>query len=377
MKQRRWNAPLEVDARLRSHDVTMAVLRAAIPSHLLEPVPHRAWLAIARALATIAIGEALLGVVALKPWALPAVVLAWLVVAAGMVGLFIIGHDCGHFAFSRTRWVNVVVGHFCMSPILTGFRAWQLSHAHHHARTGLRGDDTDWPEQMLTRAELETATWRERIRATAAYASPIGLLLGFTTGMIRRTFMSTLYPQVKTNRRTRLELLLSNALMVVTSGGIAVWLVRTRGWSTMLVHYAVPLYFGMVLGALFTYLHHSGEGSVVFDRPSWTFVRGQLTSTFDVRFPRWFERLFFHINRHPAHHVSTRVPWYGLPRANDALRSAFPDLAIERRFAFSYLLRAWRTSRLEPEAGVLIAARPIAREVREVHVTEDAGRRTE
>jgi len=37
-----------------------------------------------------------------------------------LTGVFVIGHDCGHMAFSDRRWVNEVVGHLCLSPTFTG-----------------------------------------------------------------------------------------------------------------------------------------------------------------------------------------------------------------------------------------------------------------
>lgn len=354
--------PLDVDASCRDTRVTLATLRTALPAGVLVVSPARAWLGFARAWGTIALGELLLAKVHVEAtvaalWQVPALIAGWLVVMAGMAGLFILGHDCGHEAFSRRRSVNTLVGYLCMSPILTGFHGWRLSHAHHHARAQLRGDDTDWPERMLTRTEYERAPRRARFEARAGYGSPVGLLLGFFIGVIRRTAMSRLYPQVKLGPRARRELWISNLAMALATGGIAAILLATLGVSGWLKHYMIPLYLGMVVGALFTYLHHSGEGALVFDATSWTPLRGQVVSTFDVRFPAWVEALFFHINRHPPHHLSPRIPWYNLPRAMDALRAAHPTLHIERRFSPRYLLRAWRAPLLaETSPGVFVAA---------------------
>jgi omega-6 fatty acid desaturase (delta-12 desaturase) len=210
---------------------------------------------------------------------------------------------------------------------------------------------------MLTQGEYEAAPWLARLEARAAYGSPMGLLLGFLIGMVRRTAMSRLYPQVKLNDRARRDLFISNLSVAIVSGGIAIALYATWGAAVLVKHYAVPLYLGMVLGAFFTYLHHSGEGAVVFGREGWTALRGQVVSTFDVRFPHWFEVLFFHINRHPPHHLSPRIPWYNLPRATEALAAAHPELQLPRRFTFGYLLRAWRVPLLaEASPGVFVAA---------------------
>lgn len=345
--------PCELDRASRARGMTLAALRASLGEEAWQQSPWRAWAGLARALVLIAAGEALLAALSARPdlalvLRVPVTCALWLVITAGMVGLFVIGHDCGHESFSRYRWVNRMVGHVCMSPILTGFHNWRLSHNHHHARTQMRRDDTDWPEQMLTRSELERAPWHERLRVRLAYGSPVGLLLGFPVGMIRRTFMRALYPQVRLSARHRVELALSNALATGTSGGIAVALALHTGVGGLLVYYLVPLYLGMILGALFTYLHHSGPGALAFERDAWTPLRGQVVSTFDVRFPPWFEALFFHINRHVVHHIAPRVPWYRLPVATEKLVARYPELRQNRRFSLAYLRAAWRAPLLEP-----------------------------
>jgi omega-6 fatty acid desaturase (delta-12 desaturase) len=355
--------PIEVVAVCDANGHSLGSLRQAIPRELHALQPIRSWLGLVRSWLIIAAGEALLwhlhvdaNVQAL--WQVPALILAWFVVASGMVGLFILGHDCGHDSFSDKKWINTAVGYLCMSPILTGFHNWRIAHAHHHARAGLRKDDTDWPEDMRTQAEHEAAPFIERLKLKAAYASPAGLMLGFLIGMVRRSAMATLYPQVKLTARGRRELFFSNLAMVIVSGGIGATLVHFFGVVMMLKLYAVPLYFGMILGAFFTYLHHTGEGAVVFDAEGWSPVKGQVGSTFDVRFPAWFEALFFHINRHPPHHLATRIPWYHLPRAMDALREAHPELHLERRFSLGYMWRAWRNPLLKQvQPGVFVMSR--------------------
>lgn len=342
--------PGELDRASRANGTTLPALRAAIGGEVWAHAPWRAWVAVVRSFALIGVGEALLVALDRHPAVVrvPAMCVLWLVITAGMVGLFIVGHDCGHEAFSRRRWVNRLVGHVCMSPILTGFHNWRLSHNHHHARAQVRGDDTDWPEQMLTRGELAQASAVDRVRVRLAYGSPVGLLVGFLVGMVRRTFMRTLYPQVGVTAKNRVELALSNALAVGASGGIGVALFVYRGAAGLVEFYVVPLYLGMVLGALFTFLHHSGPGALAFDRAAWTPMRGQVVSTFDVRFPAWFEALFFHINRHVVHHIAPKVPWYRLPRASEHLEARFPEVVQQRRFSLAYLVAAWRAPALEP-----------------------------
>jgi omega-6 fatty acid desaturase (delta-12 desaturase) len=324
--------------------------------------PLQAWLGLGRVLSTVVLGEVLLVV---RPSATPVAAslvltaLGWLVTCAGFTGLFIVGHECGHLAFSRSKRVNWVVGHLCMSPIVTAFHNWRLSHNHHHAFAQLRGQDTDWPETMLTVEEYGRASVGARLRARLGHGSIVGLLIGFWVGVIRRTFMRALYPQVKLTPRTRRELWLSNAAMLATSGAIMGGLWLARGPWEMVRLYLVPVYLGSVVGALFTYLHHSAEDSIVFDAGAWTPLRGQVVGTFDVRFPRWFERLFLHINRHVPHHIAPRIPWYRLPHATACLEREYPSLLESRSFSLRYLARALSAPLLEPIGGGMYRAGPV------------------
>lgn len=49
-------------------------------------------------------------------------------------GLFIVGHECGHSAFSDYAIINDIVGYITHSIILVPYFAWQRSHYVHHSK---------------------------------------------------------------------------------------------------------------------------------------------------------------------------------------------------------------------------------------------------
>ncbi|CAB9496723.1 Delta(12) acyl-lipid conjugase (11E,13E-forming) [Seminavis robusta] len=57
------------------------------------------------------------------------------VMAAAAGGLWVIGHECGHGAFSDYQWVNGLVGWTLHSAMLVPYFSWAFSHAKHHRRT--------------------------------------------------------------------------------------------------------------------------------------------------------------------------------------------------------------------------------------------------
>ncbi|KAK0644903.1 Delta(12)-fatty-acid desaturase [Lasiodiplodia hormozganensis] len=67
-------------------------------------------------------------------------VAAWIIygVLQGFVGtgLWIIGHECGHAAFSPSRIINDTTGWLVHSSLMVPYFSWKITHARHHRYTG-------------------------------------------------------------------------------------------------------------------------------------------------------------------------------------------------------------------------------------------------
>lgn len=46
-----------------------------------------------------------------------------------------VGHDCGHRAFSKNKLVEDIVGTLMFMPLIYPFEPWRIKHNHHHAHT--------------------------------------------------------------------------------------------------------------------------------------------------------------------------------------------------------------------------------------------------
>ncbi len=338
--------PREVDAIGRRDNLGIAAVRDLIPKECFAIVPLRSWMGLCMAIVRVIVAEAILyalplGRGAALYWQIPALAAAWLFAGWAFTGLFVIGHDCGHLAFSEKRWVNSLVGHLVLAPEFTGFHNWRIWHNHHHARTQARRVDPDWAEMGMTRAEYDAAPLGQKAHVKLGFGTPAGVMVGFWVGMVRRTFMRKLAPQIPLARGADRELLTSTLFMVLSCTALSVLLVRWGGAFAVVKYYYVPAFIAAAHGALLTFLHHASPDSLSFDRDAWTPFRGQVVSTFNVRFPRFVEAMWFDINVHLPHHIAPRIPWYHLRTAADAIKAARPDLYIERRFSFGYLRAIW------------------------------------
>ena len=113
----------------------------------------------------------------------------------------------------------------------------------------------------------------------------------------------------------------------------------------------IPAYLAGILGGFIIAAGHANERSLIFAESGWTSARGQISSTYNVRFNRIFEWLICDINIHIPHHVSVRIPWYHLREAGDAIQKAYPVLYQEYAFTWSSIKWCQRTPILKPDDG--------------------------
>ena len=57
-------------------------------------------------------------------------------------GIWILAHECGHGAFSKSKKLNWTMGLIMHSFLLVPFHSWRLSHSQHHKATGNIEKDT-------------------------------------------------------------------------------------------------------------------------------------------------------------------------------------------------------------------------------------------
>ncbi len=340
--------PCMVDERTREETITLPQVRRAVPGEYLKPDALRSWWALIRVLGCMAVCLFALSLV--RPgaemellWQIPALIALWILYGWVLVGLFVIGHDCGHRSFSRRGWVNTLVGYFCLSPLGNSFHTWRLTHDHHHAYTQLREQEVDWAAHLVTREEFESPTLKRSFITRLGYTLPFGIFLWIAWNTVRRGVLvhKMLTPNQLTRERRRL--LWSNTIMGASLLAIYAGLWTFCGFWGVLKYHGIPATIAMVTGWLIITIQHANEHSLLYEKTGWTPVRGQLVSTFDIRFPAWLEYLWCYINFHIPHHISPTIPWYYLKKAGRALHQAYPAHYQEQTFGLRHLAWFYRT----------------------------------
>ena len=114
---------------------TMAEVAASIPAHckVLDTKKSMAYFYMSTGI-VLAMGLAANAFVPVKAAFLP----FWLAYAAvcgtAAFGFWLMGHECGHFAFSNNLALQDAVGFFSHTMCLTPYFSWQRSHAVHHSK---------------------------------------------------------------------------------------------------------------------------------------------------------------------------------------------------------------------------------------------------
>lgn len=294
-----------------------------IPQECFQKNRRKAWTAAIVNVLMVALGYA--GIV-FAPWYL--LPLTWVFTGTALTGFFVIGHDCGHRSFAQRKWVNDLVGHLFMAPLIYPFHSWRILHNKHHNYTNKLDVDNAWqpfrpefyeslgtPLQLGYQALRGKCWWIGSIVHWAGIHFDLNEFAPKDHQKVKRSiavvvgFAAIFFP----------TLLLTTGVWGVVKFWLMPWLVYHFWMST------------------FTLVHHTMP-EIDFQEPEvWDPARAQLSGTVHCDYPMWVELLCHHINVHVPHHLSTAIPSYNLRMAHESLRENWGNYLYECRFSWSLM----------------------------------------
>ena len=264
--------------------------------------------------------------------------------AAFLVRLFLIQHDCGHGAFFRNRAANDWTGRVIGVLTLTPYDFWRRSHATHHATTGhldRRG--------LGAIATLTVQEYRARSRAARLlyrlYRHPIVM---FVVGPAHLFLLQHRLPvgAMRDGWMPWISTMTTNAAIAVVLTAF-IWMM---GFEAFLRVWLPVMVLASSLGVWLFYVQHQFEGTWWRGADEWNLPEAALhgSSYYDLPGPlRW---LTANIGMHHLHHLSSRIPYYRLPRA---LRD-HPELANVGRLTLAESFRCVRLTLWDEERRRLV-----------------------
>lgn len=258
----------------------------------------------------------------------------WLLAGLGGWGLHCIAHDCGHNSFSRSRRFNYALGQVALLPLAYPFHAWRHVHNLHHNHTNNLELDTDW-------RPLPAAMYRRMSRLDKIiYAGTRKWT--YWGGTINYWRVSGFRPSFFPKRHMRREVRRSIAFVAIVAAVYFPVLVYFTGVEGFLLYFLAPWIATHAWFSATTLMHHSASDVPYLTSEHWSPNAGKLLVTTDYRYPWWLLFTTHNISLHTAHHVAPTIPFYNLPKAQTALKQAYPDMVRERPFSFGRLAHILR-----------------------------------
>ncbi|TVY91180.1 Delta(12)-acyl-lipid-desaturase, partial [Lachnellula willkommii] len=278
-------------------------------------------------------------------------------------GLWVLGHECGHGAFSSYKALNDRIGFALHSTLLTPYFAWRLTHRRHHLYAGhMDKDNNHVPLRHADYLRLFGAQVNQNMQDAPLYVLwrlllqqflgwPLYLMYGITGGSNSTPRKPTGKIAEKSHFNPASALFLESEFnaIAISDVGIATtvlslfWVGKVIGFSRLFLLYGQPfLWLNQWIVAL-TYLQHTHPNIPRHEAASWTFAKGA-TATVD-RDIGILGRFFLHnvIDCHVVHHLFPSIPFYYAMEATRAVRPVLGD--AYHKDSQNVVLSLWKTFR--------------------------------
>ncbi|PWA35200.1 plastid delta12-fatty acid acetylenase [Artemisia annua] len=274
-----------------------------------------------------------------------------------LTGLWVIGHECGHHAFSEYQLVDDMVGFVLHSFLFTPYFSWKYSHRNHHANTNSIDNDEVYIPKRKSKVR-----WYSKILNnppgrvfTLVFRFTLGFPLYLLTNISGKKYgrfanhFDPLSP-IFTDRE-RVQVLISDLGLLAVFYVIKL-LVAAKGVAWVTSMYLIPALGVHVFFVIITYLHHTHLSLPHYDSTEWNWIRGAL-STIDRDFG-FLNRVFHDVTHtHVLHHLISYIPHYHAKEARDAIKPVLGEFyKIDRTPIFKAM---WREAKeciyIEPDEG--------------------------
>ena len=247
-----------------------------------------------------------------------------------LVRLFIIQHDCGHQSMFSNRRANDWVGRFIGILTLTPYDHWKRGHALHHAGSGNldrrgMGDDI----LTMTVAEYKAASSWVRFKYRF-YRHPL-VMFGIGPAFVFFLVNRLPFGAMKNGVKPWASALLTNLGVVILYGAL-IWAV---GWKIFVLIQIPTVLVAASIGVWMFYVQHQFDETHWSRTGEWDREHAALQGSSYYDLPKWLMWMTGNIGVHHVHHLSSRIPFYQLPR----ILKAHPELKSVGRLTFIQSLK--------------------------------------
>ncbi|CAA7394546.1 unnamed protein product [Spirodela intermedia] len=340
---------------------TLGDLKRAIPPHCFERSALRSFSHLARDLILSATLLYLaISFIPLLPSRLQIVAwpVYWAAQGAVLTALWILGHECGHNAFSPYALLDDIVGMVLHSALLIPYFSWKYSHRHHHTNTNNIDLDEVWVPKT-----------KPNLSPLAKYQNnPLGRVVGWLVALtvgwplyLAFNIESRFYDRFAShydpygpiyNDRERTQVIISD-LGVLATVALLLKLCAAYSPAAVVGLYVLPWMVANGFIVVTSYLQHTHPSLPHYDSSEWEWFKGAL-ATVDRDFGPVLNKVLHNFTEtHVAHHLFSKMPHY---HALEATRAIRPILGEYYQFDRTPVLKAmWREANeclfVQPDQG--------------------------
>ncbi|KAF8985947.1 fatty acid desaturase-domain-containing protein [Cyathus striatus] len=284
-------------------------------------------------------------------------------------GIWVIGHECGHGAFSSSKYVCDIFGFILHTVLWTPYFSWKVSHHRHHAHhASLEKDEVYVPK---TRSELgipekptnyeeyfsDTPLWtllmliRQQLFAFQAY-------LAFNVSGQKEypRWTNHFNPRAIIFKPSHVPGVIVSDISMLGMMFIVYKAANTFGALNVIKYYGIPWLFVSHWFVMITYLHHTSPEIPHYRSKEWNYQRGA-AATVDRDFLGWMGRFFLHdvAHYHVIHHFFPQIPWYNGEEATQYLKAVIGDQYLRSTEpVFAALWRSYNECQFVDDDGHIV-----------------------
>ncbi len=307
-------------------DLRLKDIIKSLPRECFQKNRGKAWTQLIQNVLMVVIGY---GTIVYFPvYLLP---IAWIFTGTALTGFFVIGHDCGHRSFAKRRWVNDLIGHIFMLPLIYPFHGWRIHHNHHHKHTNNIEEDNawaPWTQESYGNLDKPMQIFYQGLRGRLWWIGSIAhwAVLHFNWNRVE-------------DQKQREEIRFSALLVIITAAIAFPIIIGTLGVWGFVKFWLLPWLVYHFWMSTFTIVHHTLPEIPFRVRANWNEAQAQLFGTVHCDYPKWVEFLCHDINVHIPHHISTAIPSYNLRLAHEILKQKWGNALHQTRFSWDLMKR--------------------------------------
>ena len=260
-----------------------------------------------------------------------------------LVRMFVIYHDHQHHAILNSSKTAEFIMYWFGIYILAPTSIWKRSHDFHHKHNSKLHVSDVGSFPTITKEEYEALSSSDKFKYLAA-RHPINILVGYITKFMFSFCVNSIVKSPKKHWDCGYALIIHfafGAFLVVNGGVVA-----------LLLTLVLPHLIACMLGCYLFYVQHNFPGASFKLRENWSYdFAATHSSSFFKMNPvmNWFTG---NIGFHHVHHLNSRIPFYRLEEAMNAI----PELQNVQVTTFSprCVYSALRLKVWDPESDQLI-----------------------